>query len=596
MGPAPDGELWRPASARLMRGVAASLVAAMPASLAAQTASQVLPPTREEVTRPEPRAQRDQALRLEVVGELERTPCALDNPEFKDIRFTLAGAAFEGLSGIAPQDLAGSYAGLVGTEQPISVVCDIRDRATAILRDAGYIAAVEVPEQRISDGVVRFRVVLARLVQTRVRGDVAGAEKIIAGYLTQLTKQPVFNRKQAERYLLLATDLPGYIVRLTLRPTGEEAGEVIGDVTVQRAPVYADITVQNGGSTELGRWGSFARAQFVGLAGLGDRTVVAAFATTDLEEQRTLQLGHDFGIGAEGLRIGGFFTNGWAKPSIEGETRVRARTLLATVQADYPFVRTVERTLRGTLGVDFVNQDVEFNSDEFSSDRLRIGFARLGFDAASPAFAPGIALDRKLWRFASTFELRKGMDVLGAVGRCPPAGCGDRVPPSRLDGSPTAALVRAFLHGEYRPAERLTIAVTARAQYAWKRVMSFELFSAGNYTEGRGYDPGTLLGDRGWGTQLEIRYGRMTSANPRRAAVHGYLFFDHAEVASASDPLIPGPTYLNSVGGGARVTFQRFALDAALAVPLTRVGISESRPDPRILISLTTRLWPWRYD
>ena len=48
-----------------------------------------------------------------------------------------------------------------------------------ILRDRGYIAAVEVPEQRIADGVVRFRVLMARLTQVRVRGNATGAERTI---------------------------------------------------------------------------------------------------------------------------------------------------------------------------------------------------------------------------------------------------------------------------------------------------------------------------------------------------------------------------------------------------------------------------------
>ena len=40
----------------------------------------------------------------------------------------------------------------VGQEQPVAMICEIRDRAATILREAGYIAAVEVPEQRIADG------------------------------------------------------------------------------------------------------------------------------------------------------------------------------------------------------------------------------------------------------------------------------------------------------------------------------------------------------------------------------------------------------------------------------------------------------------
>ena len=52
---------------------------------------------------------------------------------------------------------------------------------------------------------------------------------------------------------------------------------------------------------------------------------------------------------------------------------------------------------------------------------------------------------------------------------------------------------------------------------------------------------------------------------------------------------------LDSVGGGIRVTYDRFILDAAAAIPLTRVGLDNRKPDPRLLISLTTRLWPWSY-
>ena len=60
---------------------------------------------------------------------------------------------------------------------PISTVCEIRDRAATILRDAGYIAAVQVPEQRIEDGIVHFQVLMAHLTQVRVRGEATGAER-----------------------------------------------------------------------------------------------------------------------------------------------------------------------------------------------------------------------------------------------------------------------------------------------------------------------------------------------------------------------------------------------------------------------------------
>ena len=236
-----------------MRLAVSSILWASSSALAAQSAQpQVTLPTREEVTRPTtppPQPKR----RVEIEGGIERTPCALDGPQFRSTHFILRGAEFDGLQGLSRADLASSYASLMGRDVPISIVCEIRDRAAIMLKDAGYIAAVQVPEQRIEGGIIHFQVLMAHLTQIRVRGEAGGAETALAAYLSQLTKRPLFNRYEAERYLLLANDLPGYTVRLALRPAGTAPGDMIGDVTVQRLPAYADFTVQNGGSHALGR-------------------------------------------------------------------------------------------------------------------------------------------------------------------------------------------------------------------------------------------------------------------------------------------------------------------------------------------------------
>ena len=296
--------------------------------------------------------------------------------------------------------------------------------------------------------------------------------------------------------------------------------------------------------------------------------------------------------------MSGLFTYAWAHPSIAGDVDVRARTLLATLDVGYPFIRSLAKTLRGSAGLDVVNQDVELDSIPLTRDRLRVAFARLAYDSISTEFSAGRSLTEPKWRLASQLEARKGLDIFGASEDCGPTtaaclGAGD-VPPSRLEGSATAAVVRGNVYGEYRPAPRFTLALGVRAQYARRPLLSFEEFSAGNYTVGRGYDPGALLGDRGFGTQAEIRFGSLIPKSPRRVAIEGYAFFDHVRVSNRDKLLVTDISKrLSSVGGGARFAFNRFALDAAIAVPLTRVGLLDEKPDPRFLISLTSRLWPW---
>lgn len=530
---------------------------------------------------------------------MERSPCALDGPQYNSIHLVLRDVQFDGLKGLTREQLASAYAPYVGRDVPISVVCEIRDRAGMILRNAGYIAAVQVPEQRIGDGVIRFQVLMAHLTQVRVRGDATGAERIIAGYLNKLTNEPVFNRNDAERYLLLASDIPGYTVRLTLRPAGTAPGEVIGDVTVQRMAAYADFNVQNMGSESLGPWGGLIRAQAFGLTGLGDRTTISFFSTSDFKEQQTVQLGHDFRLGSDGMSLGGAFTYAWAKPTVPNAA-ILARTMLGTIELGYPFVRRQAETIRGSVGMDIVNQDVELDTIPLTRDRLRVGFFRLGFDAAKPDFGADYSAAEPPWRVNALVELRQGLNILGATD-CGPLGAACIVPgavaPSRLEGQADATVLRYTFNGEVRPIPKLTFALGARAQYAWNPLLSFEEFSAGNYTAGRGYDPGTLLGDRGFGTQAEIRFGSRVPQSARRPAIEGYAFWDHAMVRNLDrlPPVVAQSDELDSVGGGARVNFNRFVVDATLAIPLTHLAPDNIRPDPRFLISLTSRLWPWSY-
>lgn len=597
-GPRPLIDFRR--GARAASGFLLTAAAIWPSAAFAQAASDILPPTREEVTRPLAPPPATRAPRLEVEGGVERAPCALDGPEYQSIHLVVRGVEFDGLKGLTREQLASAYSPFIGRDVPISVVCEIRDRAATILRNAGYIAAVQVPEQRIAEGTIRFQVLMAHLTQVRVRGDATGAERVIAGYLNQLTKQPVFNRYEAERYLLLASDIPGYNVRLTLRPAGTVPGDVVGDVTVQRSAAYADFNVQNGGSKELGRWGGLLRGQLFGLTGLGDRTLFSVYSTSDFREQQTVQLGHDFRVGPSGLSIADTFTYAWARPSIP-DAHVLAKTLLNTVEIGYPFVRRQAYSVRGSVGMDYVNQDVRLNhAIDVSRDRLRVGFMRLGFDTQKTDFNnAGYSLAEPPWRANAILELRQGMHILGATD-CGPGfvdctGVGD-VPPSRLEGRSDATVLRYTMYGEARPIPKLTLALGIRAQYAWKPLLSFEEFSAGNYTAGRGYDPGALLGDRGFGSQAEVRYGSRIPASARKAAVEGYAFWDHALVRNLDKlTVVSGSEHLNSVGGGARINFDRFALDASVAVPLTHVGIDDKKPDPRFLVSLTTRLWPWSY-
>lgn len=579
---------------------------------AAAAAQPVAPPTREQVTRGEqpdaaPEARRP---RLRVEDRIERAPCPLADPRFESVRVNLSAVSFDGLkAGIDAELLRPAYADYLGREQPIAVVCEVRDRAATILRRRGYLAAIQVPAQRIADGRVRFDVLLAKLAAIRVRGNAGRSDTLVASLLQPLTREPVFNERDAERRLLLARDLPGFDIRLTLRP-GERPGEVIGDVTVIRTPLLADANVQNFGSQEVGRWGGTVRAQLNGLTGLGDSTTVSYFNTTDIDEQHVLTGAHSFLLGASGVGVGGSLTYAWTKPDVQG-LDVDSRTLIGAVSLNYPMLRSRAATVRLAGGLDIVDQTVDVAGLRLSTDRLRVPFVRLEGEAIAPRSVTGqdgLSIATPRWRLGGTLELRHGIDALGAS-----RGCGRNlvrcqagaIGPSRAFGNPTAFVARAGAQGEYRPISALTLVAATRAQYAPDPLLSFEEFSAGNYTIGRGYDPGAIIGDSGVGWSLELRAGRPFPTGPLRPFVQPYAFVDAVWVWNndppAGRPAGSDPQTVSSFGLGARGGLGDLArFDLVAAIPVHRVLSTEGglprleRQPVRFLISISSRLWPWR--
>lgn len=571
-------------------GMTASAVALAQAAPPPPPQVNQVAPTREEIERPAGETAAPPRARLVVEGDIERAPCALADPAYADINVTLTEATFANLGPVSPETLRPAWQRYAGQTLPLSVICEIRDAAATILRREGYLAAVQVPVQRIEGGNVRFEVLFAKLSAVRVRGDAGRAEPLIAAYLNKLTAEPLFNRYQAERYLLLARDLPGYEVRLALRPTGQAPGDMVGEVTVSYTPVVADLNVQNLAGRDTGRWGGQLRAQFHGLSGMGDRTTLALYSTADFEEQQVLQLGHEMRLGGEGLTIGGRFTYAWTEPHLPaGSPDLRARTLFYSLEAGYPFVRTQYRNLRGALGLDMVNQRVRFAGAPLTKDRLRVAYLRLDGDVVDDR--GGIPQ----WRAAGSFELRRGLSIFDATKGCNNvlAGC-PAARPSRLDGDPTATLMRAQAIFEAKLGANITASISPRAQLAFDPLLSFEEYAAGNYTIGRGYDPGTLIGDSGVGYSVELRMDRWQLSPSSTVTLQPFIFGDAAWVWNRNVPGRIDPEKLASAGGGLRASFaDKLRLDVTLAAPLRRAGLQAKRGDPRLLVSLTTRLLPW---
>ena len=152
-------------------GIAGGLAISLgPLALAsASEANAQIAPTREELQGIS-RTEAPPAPRLRIEGGIERSPCALADPQYSDVFVTISDVNFNGLKGASPEELKPAWMPFAGSKQPVAVLCEIRDATATILRNKGYLAATQVPTQRIEDGTVTFEVLYGRITAVRARG------------------------------------------------------------------------------------------------------------------------------------------------------------------------------------------------------------------------------------------------------------------------------------------------------------------------------------------------------------------------------------------------------------------------------------------
>lgn len=567
------------AFAGIIAGVMAGPAAAQ---VAGQVGGQVGLPTRQEVTPPTPQPRAESTATVDSRGALAEANCPFDS---SSLRLTLQRVAFTRPDGspLQPQ-IAEALSGLElpTGDQPIAVVCSVRDAANAALRRKGWVASVQIPPQEITDGVLRLQVVTARIVEVRVRGDAGRYEPFLRRRIAAIQALDPLNEREAERILLLAGDVPGLDVALSLRPSGGEAGTVIGDLTISSRRFALFANAQNYNSALLGRETVYARGEVYGLTGLGDITYLGASTTTDLKEQIIVQGGHIFQLDDDGATFGGRATYAWSRPDL-GALDLRTNTLIAGIDVTKPLIRSVRGNARARAGFDLVDQISRVGGGDtavtLTRDRLRILFA--GIDADKQF----LDADGRPWlSVASSLEVRKGLGIFDASR----SGFASGQLTSRLEGNARALVVRGVVDATLSLGPIFSIAGLGQVQWTNDPLLNYEEFALGSLTIGRGYDPGSNSGDRAAGGHVELRADLpLTSA----LGTQFYGFFDHLYLENLDRTRIEGPRSFESVGGGLRLSFpNRLVLDVGYAKPLDRaLLLDKQRPPARVLVSLTVQ-------
>ena len=511
-----------------------------------------------------------------------------------------AGLAFDFHQGViedeakvlSEHDKQSAWAGALGRRITPRELCEIRDRLAMRIFRRGVLARVIIPPQTIAGGVVKFRVIAAKIVSVRFDGENIGpVQAKVEAFLNHLRNRDKFDLDMAQRWLLLVNDIPGIqaqakIVHSTAPGAPAEGLDLV--VMLRRTVLDEVGEVSNSNSKILGPWSGIARVDISSLTGAGERTSIIAYSTLGNNSQQVAQISETARLGNSGLFAQASFAYGHSSPGdVLKQLKLNGDSFSGTFELDYPLIRLQRRSVIVSTGMDLVNQTTSFPGGQpLADDTLRVAWVRTDASFAAVDRQSG---DNLVTTEADvSLEARKGLEVLGAS----KPGASSL---SRTQGRADAWVLRGEAHALLRvtPTDpRLfpfTLSGHFSGQWADRPLLAFEEQAIGNLSIGRGYDPDAASGDRVVAGEVKFQVGPVPVG--KKLKVSPYAFYDLARVTNL-DPGSQDVT-LRSVGGGLefRLPYDKkgdvVRVDIGYAKPLDKTFPGQmSKPPERWLLQV----------
>jgi hemolysin activation/secretion protein len=477
------------------------------------------------------------------------------------IMLTVRDICIKGATVYSTEELAPLYRDLIGHKIPIQALYDLAQRITAKYGSDGYsLSRAIVPPQKLSPqgSVPCLEIVEGYIDNVEWPAAVKGYRDFFTDYTAKITAQRPANVHTIERYLLLASDLPGLRFSASLKPSKTNPGASTLVVAVVEKPVDLMGRLDNRGTPSRGPYQFLLGATVNNLLRQHESlTINWAAAIPHTQELEFFALNYRQVLTSEGLFAFVNASYGYGNPGTELLQLLAFRTRSTYVEAGLasPVIRTREKNL--TLA------GLVFMSDSFSDmldlplnrDRLR-GF-RLKAD--------GDWADRFLGINQVNVTYSQGIHGLGSSANNSNADLSSPFDPnpgklSNPAGRVDFEKIEATLSRTQPLFGPVSAFGAVYGQYAFNPLLVPEQCGYGGRFFGRAYDPSQLLGDHCFEAITELRYDLPKFA-PAVSQAQLYTFADYGKLwllAPAPEALglgIPGNASAASAGAGVRLGF-----------------------------------------
>lgn len=466
-----------------------------------------------------------------------------------DLTFTFNGIIVEDATVLSQEDFEPLYADQLGQDVTVDFVFELAQRATALYRREGYILSqVIIPPQEIDGGPIRLQAIEGFVDEVIIEGEVGSQRTLVSDIMSQITQERPLHIETLEHYLLLAGDLAGLEVRSVFSPSEETIGAATLTVQVTYSRFEGAFEVTNHGSNFVGPLRTMGEVYFNSLLGFHERLGLRIAAAGDGQELLFGELSGSVPLAAYGTSLFGQISISDSQPG--GSLRafdVANDSLRWSIGLSHPIIRSRDQNLFVRVQFDWDDLQSDTNLGLVTDDHLRTLRASLDYDFVDTAFGARFAAVT-----AVRVEARQGLGILGATSSSDP----NR---SRLNADGTyTAFTAEIQRYQSLGVPGLTLLAAASGQISSGALLSSAEFGFGGNAYGRGYDPSTLIGDRGIAGKLELQY---QSHWPGMSGyLDSYQLFTFLDVGIVQNVDVAGVNgsvteEVHSIGGGLRLDF-----------------------------------------
>lgn len=441
----------------------------------------------------------------------ERSPIpkAIDKLKFRLVKINYVGSTI-----FSKEELDSFHKDLIGKTLTIE---DIRKVAAAIEaryhRAGFFLTRVFLPPQQVKNSEFQIQIIEGYIDSVSVEGATEGLARRLSTALEPLTRRRPAELAALEDALLRLNDMPGLSISGLLRASRQfGASQLI--IQVQPREVGAQLSLANMGSLAIGPWIAQLGLQAYGIGPSPDELLGQFSWTPGSPEMKTIGFRYSVALGTQGRQWSLGLSHALVHPGGQFlPLKLKSESSTVSSKFRYPIHRTLAASSYIEWGLNLQQSQSATQGERLVRDQLITQFLGLS----------GLAQTRSLGQFAGSLQISHGYAAKSPL-------------PSLLDAD--KQLLRMNISASHRigvlPNTFLTSSI--QGQHARQALLSGERFALGGITL-RGYDPSTLVGDRGYRLSTELAYEfpgsvfGLTTANSKSTL---YSFFDYGSVENLS--------------------------------------------------------------